>query len=315
MVKDAVPLGECRRALVVKLASPTDVLLAGPVLSALKARGVEADVLVYDDTAAVMARHPDVSHLHLVGRSWSREFAKEIQLFRTLRARSYALLIHLCDHLRGAWLARMLGTRYSVAPLARRGRLWRTSFSHLYPVARRRHEVELNLDALRRIGVYPAPEERKLRFVPGREAQRKVERLVPGGFVQVHASPAWPAAKHAALIDRLAAERHRVVVTAMPDPQAMALVAQVLGEATSGVQSLAGQLSLEELGALSARARLFVGGESVAMHLAAAVGTPVVGLCGSGGAERAPWNVAVRALAECSPVDAAHAAAVELLAA
>src|SRR5687768_368777 len=154
MVKDAVPLGECRRALVVKLASPTDVLLAGPVLSVLKTHGVEADVLTYDDTAALVARHPDLSRLHLVGRRWRREFAKELQLFRALRQRAYVLLVHLCDQLRGAWLARMLGARYSVAPLAsQRGRFWRRSFTHLYPVARRRHEVELNLDALRRIGL------------------------------------------------------------------------------------------------------------------------------------------------------------------
>jgi heptosyltransferase-3 len=315
MVKDAVPLAECRRALVVKLAGPADVLFAGPVISVLKARGVETDLLIYDDTATMATRHPDVSHVHLVGRRWSGELAKELQLFRTLRARAYVLLIHLCEHLRGAWLARMLGTRYSVAPLAVRGRFWRKSFSHLYPVARRRHEVELNLDALRRIGIYPAMDERNVRFVPGADAARKIERLVPFAFLHIHASPAWPADKHAALIDRLVGEGHRVVVTAMPDPQAMAFVAQVLSKATPRAHSLAGQLSLEELGALAARARLFVGGESVAMHLAAAVGTPVVDLCCSGGAERGPWNVAVRAIPECSPVDAAHAAASELLAA
>src|SRR5688572_2353644 len=128
MVKDAVPLGECRRALVVKLASPADVLLAGPVLSVLKARGVEADLLIYDDAAAMLARHPDLSRSHLVGRTWRGEFAKELHLFQALRERAYALLIHLCAQVRDAWLARMLGARYSVAPLVHRGRFWRKSF-------------------------------------------------------------------------------------------------------------------------------------------------------------------------------------------
>jgi heptosyltransferase III len=314
MVKDAVPLGECGRALVVKLASPTDVLLAGPVLSVLKTRGVETDVLIYDDAAAMVARHPDLSRLHLVGRSWRREFAKELHLFQALRERAYALLVHLCDQVRGAWLARMLGTRYSVAPRVHRGRFWRRSFTHLYPVAHRRHEVELNLDALRRIGVYPAMDERKVRFVPGADAERKVERLVKDAFIQVHASPGWPADKHAALIERLVAQGCPVVVTSMPEPQALAFVDQVLQKTGARVLSLAGQLSLEELGALAARARLFIGGESVAMQLAACMGTAVVGLCAAGGVERAPWNVAHRALPDCSPVDAVHASVAELLA-
>ena len=314
MVKDAVPLAECRRALVVKLASPTDVLLAGPVLSVLKTHGVEADVLTYDDAASVLAGHPDISRLYLVGRGWRREFAKEMHLFRALRERAYALLIHLCEQVRGAWLARMLRTRYSVAPLVHRGGFWRRSFTHLYPVARRRHEVELNLDALRRIGIYPAMDERKVRFVPGAAAERKIERLVKDAFIQVHASPGWPADKHAALIERLVAEGFPVVVTSMSEPQALAFVDQMLQKTRAHVLSLAGQLSLEELGALAARAKLFIGGDSIAMHLAASMGTAVVGLCGAGGVERAPWNMAHRALPDCSPVDAVYVSAAELLA-
>ena len=47
MVKDAVPLGECGRALVVKLRHHGDVLLAAPVLSVLKAHAptIEVDAL------------------------------------------------------------------------------------------------------------------------------------------------------------------------------------------------------------------------------------------------------------------------------
>ena len=48
MVRDAVPLEECGRALVVKLRHHGDVLLATPVLSLLKARSprLEVDALV-----------------------------------------------------------------------------------------------------------------------------------------------------------------------------------------------------------------------------------------------------------------------------
>ena len=44
MVKDAIPLGECARALVVKLRHHGDVLLATPVLSVLKAHAPRLEI-------------------------------------------------------------------------------------------------------------------------------------------------------------------------------------------------------------------------------------------------------------------------------
>ena len=53
-----------------------------------------------------------------------------------------------------------------------------------------------------------------------------------------------------------------------------------------------GQLSLKEMAALSAQAAIFIGVDSAPMHIAAAVGTPVVALFGpSGEAEWGPWRV------------------------
>jgi heptosyltransferase-3 len=50
-------------------------------------------------------------------------------------------------------------------------------------------------------------------------------------------------------------------------------------------------LSLKELGAAIASARIFVGVDSAPMHIAAAVGTPVVALFGPTGAYNwAPWE-------------------------
>ena len=63
--------------------------------------------------------------------------------------------------------------------------------------------------------------------------------------------------------------------------------------------NLAGKLSIKELGALTARARLFIGVDSMPMHLAAAMGTPTVALFGpSGESEWGPWNVAHRVVTQ-----------------
>ena len=349
MVWDAVPLGECARALVVKLRHHGDVLLAAPVLSVLKAHAprLEVDALVYDDTAPMLEGHPALAQLHRIGRQWRSlgawaRLARERSLVSALRVRRYDLLVHLTEHPRGAWLARLLGVRYSVAPVMReRGAWWRKSFTHLYPLVRNRHQVEVNLDALRRIGVYPGVDERKVYFVPGPEAEQKIAALaLPQPFVHMHPASrwtfkCWPAERNAQLADRLAAEGHQLVLTAAS--QETTFIDQILAKAASQPLNLAGKLSLKELGALTARARLFIGVDSMPMHLAAAMGTPTLALFGpSSEDEWAPWNVAQRVvssthscrpcrldgcgsgkLSECLtllPVDAVHAAARELLA-
>jgi heptosyltransferase III len=288
---DAVPLAQCGRALVIKLGSHRDVLFATPVFSVLKARGIEADALVYDDTAPMLEGHPAMSRLQLFGRGWSTS------VFRALRARRYGLILHLCDHPRGAWLARTLGARYSVAPLLRHPRpLWKKSFSHLYLVAARRPEVELNLDALRRIGVYPQAAERKPTFVPGAQAEQKIRSLVKSEFVQVHAAPgmaAWPATKQAALVDRLASQGCQVVITCAPQREEQLFVDELVQAARSRPLNLGGRLSVKELGALSAQARLFYGPDTMPLHLACAMGTPAVLLSSTGDeVEWRPWDSA-----------------------
>jgi heptosyltransferase III len=350
MVKDAVPLGECRRALVLKLRHHGDVLLSSPVLSVLKARApaIEIDALVYDDTAPMLEGHPALAQLHTVGRGWRHvgslnRFFQERKLFGALRARQYDLVVHLSEQPRGAWLARWLGARYSVAPkMADRGRFWQRSFTHFYPLVPRRHMVEVNLDALRRIGVQPGQDERKVTFVPGTQAEQAVDKLL-GDAPFVHLHPAsrwrfkcWTAQKNAELIDRLAAEGQRIVVTAAPDETQM--IDEILAKAKATTLNLAGKLTLKQLGAVAARARLFVGVDSMPMHLAAAMGVPTVALFGpSGESEWGPWNVPHRVVksthtcrpcgqdgcgggkvSECLtllPVDIVHAAARELLAA
>ena len=260
MVKDAVPLGECPRALVVKMRHHGDVLLAAPVLTVLKAHAprIEVDALVYDDTAPMLEGHPALSKLHVAGRKWRElgaleRFSRECALFKALRARRYDLLLHLSEHPRGAWLARTLGARYRVGPIvADRGAFWRRSFTHLYPMVRNRHHVEVNLDALRRIGIQPAMAERKVVFVPGEAAEKRISELV-GGEPFVHMHPAsrwrfkcWPAEKNAELIDRFAAEGHQVVVTAAPDETQM--IDEILGKSRAKPLNLAGKLTLKQLG-------------------------------------------------------------------
>lgn len=316
MVPDPVNAEALKRVLVVKLRHHGDVLLSSPVFTVIKrhAPHAEIDALVYDDTREMLSLHPAIAELHAIGRAWrklplARKLRAEWGLLRQLRARHYDLIVHLTENPRGAWLARLLGPRYAVAPEQRaRGRLWRKSFSHLYrvPGKANRHTVEVNLDALRRIGMYPDESERSLVLVPGVEAERAVDErlaalgLADKGFVHLHPASrwqfkCWPAERNAALIDALAARGERIVLTAAPSDAELALVRAIRERCKAEVVDLSGQLTLKQLAALTARAKLFIGVDSAPMHIAAAMQTPVVALFGpSGELEWAPWRVPCR---------------------
>jgi heptosyltransferase-3 len=316
---DSIDLGALSRALVVKLRHHGDVLLASPVFSALKrhAPHLEIDALVYEDTRDMLSGHPAIAQVHGVGREWrsigwASRAAREWTLYRALRGRSYDLLIHLSEHPRGAWLARALGCRYAVAPGYReRSGFWKRSFSHRFTLPRngRRHMVEWNLDALRRIGIQPAPDERALVLVAGAAGEAEADRLLaqhglePKGFIQLHPASrwsfkCWPARENAALIDALARRHDRVVITASPDPSELAFVRDIVARCQTAVVDFSGAMSLKTLAALSARARLFVGVDSAPMHIACAMGTPVVALFGpSGEFDWGPWSPNARVVA------------------
>lgn len=308
---DALVPESISRALVIKLRHHGDVLLASPVLSSLKAAAPQAeiDALVYDDTAPMLSLHPALSRLHRIDRGWKKagvmtQLREEWRLLRTLRARRYDLVIHLTEHPRGAWLSRVLKPRWAVGPSKKSGGArWQKSFTHLYPGAMRgRHTVDSNLDALRRLGI--SPERRALTLVPGAEACERVAGLlaergvggVGGDFIHLHPASrwlfkCWPAAHNAELARALAA-RLPVVITAAPVAEEMNLVRDIVAQAGVPLVDLSGQLSLKELAALTARARLFIGVDSAPMHIAAAMGTPTVALFGpSGEAHWGPWGV------------------------
>ena len=315
VVPDAVDFNSVKSILVTKLRHHGDVLLASPVFNVLKRHAPHAaiDALVYDDTSGMLHGHPALRGIHTVGRRWRElsaagRIGAEWPLYGRLRGARYDLLIHLTDHPRGAWLARTLNVQAAVAPSGRT-RWWKKSFSHRYPLAGHRHQVELNLDALRRIGIQPGLHERALTFVPGTEAEARVDALLrdhgltPRGFIHMHPTSrwrlkCWPANGVAALVDTLEARGERVVLTAAPDATERAFVAEVLAQARARPVDLSGQLSLKELGAVATRARLFVGVDSAPMHIAAAMQTPAVALFGpSGETEWSPWQVPHRIVA------------------
>jgi len=317
---DAINLSELGRVLIVVLRHHGDVLLTSPVLEALHraAPTAQIDVLLYDDTAPLLEHNPYVTRLFRIDRSWKElgavaQIAAELRLLSGLGERRYDLLVHLSNHRRGAWLARWLRPRWSIAARPRvASRFWRGSFTHLYPNGStvmgisplaRRHTVEQNLDALRRLGIVvdPAP---KLTLVPGAEGEAAAASLlehnrVQGPFILVQPTSrwmfkCWPAARNAQLIRQLLGRGHTVVLSCAPDPREQAMIEDILGHLGDRPVRLvlATEAStLVRLAALIGRARLFIGIDSAPMHIAAAMETPTIALFGpSGEYNWGPWK-------------------------
>jgi len=287
-----VPLGERGRVLVVKLRHHGDVLLAAPVLTTLKshAPAFEIDALIYDDTRRC-SRASALSELHLVGRNWKalgmlERFSREMELFGRLRARRYDLLVHLSEQP----ATRGLPARSEHATQWRRrcpaaavlGEELHASVSR--GGGGRRHQVELNLSpCAASASSLRLPTQGGLR---SGEAGRSQSLAAGSRKLHPHASRlaldfqnAGRSEKNAELIDRFAAEATR---SCSPPP--------ATPRAGYGPESLPWRgrddqprrhASRSRSSARSRRgARLFVGVDSMPMHLAAAMGTPSVALFG-----------------------------------
>ncbi|UTH75288.1 putative lipopolysaccharide heptosyltransferase III [Chromobacterium sp. IIBBL 290-4] len=313
MPKDAIDLSQLRRVLVVRLMHHGDVLLSSPVFTVLKnhAPHVEIDALVYHETRDMLTQHPAIDNVFTIDRNWKKlgawqRLKLEWALFARLKARAYQLIVVLNDNNRATALVRLLKPRWSVVPdVPDRGRFFRKTFTHRHALVlgNKRHIVDWHLDALRRLGIFPSESETKLQMVAGPEAESRVDGLLAaqglprGGFILVHPGSrwfykCWPAERMAALINALHERGWQVALSGAPSDEEARMIAEVKAGVVQPVIDFSGQLSLKELSALIARARMLVGVDSLPMHMAAAAQTPVVALFGpSRDKVWGPWQV------------------------
>jgi ADP-heptose:LPS heptosyltransferase len=178
------------------------------------------------------------------------------------------------------------------------------------------HEVFTNLQVIEPV-TGPVPESPVVRLQFGKEhdtvAAQFVKQAGIGRFALFHTGARkvlrrWPGERFAALGARLR-ERYGldIVFTGTPDErEAIEAVRKSMDFKTY----LFSGHTLPDLAALASRAALFVGNESGPMHLAAAMGIPVIGLFGPGEPHVfAPFGekcAVVHHKLECNPCDQVH---------
>ena len=182
------------------------------------------------------------------------------------------------------------------------------------PWDRPAHEADLMLDVVRSLGV--DVDEPRLTYVPSEEHLRYADRLMqewdltgeapmvvihPGGASNpgmVMPSKRWPAPRFAALADRLVEQAGAKVVIVGHGADAP-VARQMRLSMKQPCVDLVGQASIGQLAALLKHADLYVGNDSLPLHLGVAVGTPVLGIFGpTDPAINGPYHAAGAALVD-----------------
>ena len=168
-----------------------------------------------------------------------------------------------------------------------------------------RHEVARQLALVATVGCRTRDE--RLRFALDAQARADLNaELRRAGidpdarYVAVHpgataASRRYPAERFGSAADRIARRSGRTIVFSGGADE-LPLIEQAQRAMTMPSHSLGGRLDLRQLGALIAGADLLVANNSGPVHLAAALGTPVVDLYALTNPQHTPWRVAARVL-------------------
>jgi predicted lipopolysaccharide heptosyltransferase III len=303
------------RVLIVRLRLIGDVVFTTPVIRALRRAYPDAHLAYLIEPAAspVVRHHPDLDEVILAPRrrGWQR-IRDDIALGRRLRRARFDLVVDLHSGPRASWLSWLSRAPRRIG-FEVQGRQW--MYTDVVPRPREirpRHSVENQWDILAPLLPSlpaPTPVNDPVTMVHAPEAEAAVESwlgrecLGDGHeLVVVHVSAGnafrrWPLLSFVELAARLSAAGHnrRIILTSGPSEAAAAaevvrLVRERRSESPEAVRTC-GDMSLDELHALIGRARLYIGGDSGPLHLAATTGTPIVGLYGPTLPVRsAPWR-------------------------
>lgn len=306
------------RFLLVRLGALGDVVHAIPVAAALRQAfpGARIDWLVSARHAAILELVPVVDHrIAVADRRGSEGGLSIAAAVRTVRRERYDWAIDLQGLIKSALLARASGAArvlgfardYLREPLAR----FAYTDTHdpgaggMFDGGETRHVVRVNLGLLERIGIQPGAPVFPIEAVDT-EVAADVRRQARGSYALLNPGAAWPnkrwpPARLAAVAQALRL-RHQLTSVVLWGPGERELADAVVSQA-GGAALATPPTAIRDLVALARGAVIMVSGDTGPTHIAAAVGTPIVGIYGPTRPERnGPWrpeDVTVSRAATC----------------
>jgi ADP-heptose:LPS heptosyltransferase len=294
------------RVIVAKLRSIGDVVLALPMLGALKELGAEVLFLSGDINRQWLALQPCIDRVIAVDLKTLWRSPRFFRLLREIRRERADVYVDLTQSSHFASLI----CRVSNAPVRigfevlRRDRRYKNMmYTHRVPFHNGQHIIKNYFALLGPLGVTTPPTLSLPALVysaADEEAVRAFIAEVNGDgreMFGVHLSgmiPAkcWPLPRWAETLESLLSDKRRVVAIGSREEHArIEEVRGMLGRNAGAMVNAAGRFSLSQIFALMKRFRFFLANDGGPMHIAAAMGIPTLGLFGPETPVRyAPYN-------------------------
>jgi heptosyltransferase I len=326
MANKRIHIDPPRSILLIKLSAIGDVVHTLPLLEVLRKSFPTAriDWLVEEEARPMIEGHKDVDHVIVSCRkSWQKRFfspgqglavLKEIKRFvQTIRTHRYDLVIDLHGLFKSGILTGLARGRRKIGFTGGKEGSMLFLTDRPYPFDYNRHALDRYLQAARYLGCGTNSWKGKISLQQG--DKERIDRLVTD-----HLSPSeslvainpmarwitklWDEERFASLAGRLQGELScKVLFTGSPGDRPV--IERIIANINPRPLNLAGSTSLRELAYLYTLCRLIVTTDTGPMHIAAAMGVPVVALFGP----TAPWrtgpygmgHTVIQEKMECSP--------------
>ncbi len=270
-----------------------DVLLSTPVIDTLADAGYQVDYLARTQTSSVLKNHRNLKNLLTINGKGPGSLKEMREWAARLKSENYSAALLLWWSCRWAWTLYWAGIPHRVGQDSRL--LYSFLFSHRIKIRSEHgdedtHQTEILLDYARGLGLQnDGPE---VSFKVSEEASERARALLQQGdfgtldgpLLGFHSGKGlplsrdrWPVDHFAELASNLQSNlQARLVLTG--GGSEVELVGDLSRQLQLPHANLAGQTDIETLGALAAEMDAFVCPDSGPMHVAAAVGTPVVAI-------------------------------------
>lgn len=318
MTQTNADFSHLKNILAVRLDALGDVLMTTPALRALKESAPDRHLtLLTSPSGAVIAPFlPEVDDLIIYDAPWMKATAPrpssqpEYEIIELLRQRNFEaaviFTVYSQNPLPTAFLCYMAGIPVRLAYCHENPY---QLLSHWQPDPEPaqlvRHEARRQLDLVAALGCTLADERMRVQVPPAalQSVQAKLQTFGLGASAKwaiIHAGATAPSRRYPpesfAAVARQLVENYgwQIIFTGTPDEQP--LIENIRAAAGVPTLSLVGQLNLAEMLALVSSAPLLISNNTGPVHMASALGTPVVDLYALTNPQHTPWLVPHRTL-------------------
>lgn len=280
-----------KRILVVRTDRIGDVLLSTPVIKALRDVYPNAFIAMMVSPYAkdIVSGNPCLDEVIIYDKdSKHKSWRRSIKFSQNLKKKKFEAAIILHPTNRAHLITYFAGIPKRIGFNRKFGFLLTDRIEHGKQLGER-HELEYTLDLVRYLGIEPKDKSPFMPIKPEAEnwvadifrqqGIREIDKLLaihPGASCP---SKIWPNVRFAEVADRLI-EKYGFKVLVVCGPKDITLAQQVIKNMHHPAVNLAGRTSVSQLASVLKRCCLFISNDSGPVHIASAVGTPVISIFG-----------------------------------